>query len=390
MENFESQKYRNDLAKEIKQEPDKEKRREILTTAQSTEEYREAKRLRKIEERPFWGEFSGGETDEVGEYTEPTPEQREKFQKRNERMSEIFQGADFQWYLDGAVNISLYKGEQIRDHKDLDMSVFTEDIAKLEELLSQQGFGIFVNYEENGKGLMRRATIEELSTLNKLDLSICKVGSNGKIQRETSDPFNFVDLHIHGKDTEGNTIINYSGVALPKEYFEPIKKELANGKEINLSQPAIVAYHKLHSNRPYDLTDLQRLKPNLQERDFTMLREVLEKEIEGTEQKVKEKLQEAWVFLSPMLELSRDQKVISEKLWEHPDLNKRRSYQKVSEYVSSISQYISENPKISFEDFLNQSLLILKPREQVEQKLKFLNLSFFVSEFRILQSKMRH
>lgn len=71
-----------------------------------------------------------------------------------------------------------------------------------------------------------------------------------------------------------------------------------------------------------------------------------------------------------MLELTRDQKVISEKLWEHPDLQKRRSDQKISEFVSSISQYVSENPNIIFEDFLSQSLAILKPREQVEQKLK--------------------
>ena len=374
MENFESQKYRNDLAKEIRQEPDKEKRKEILATAKSTEEYQEAKKVNRQEERrPFWGEFSGGEIDEVGEYTEPTQEQREKFQKRNERMSEIFEGADFQWYLDGAVNISLYRDSQIRDHKDLDMSVFNEDSEKLVELLSRQGFAIFVNYEENGKGLMRRATAEELSTPSKLDLSICKIGANGKIERETTDPFNFVDLHIHSKDPEGNTIINYTGATLPKEYFEPVKKELSNGKEINLSQPAVVAYHKLHSNRPYDLTDLQRLRSNLQEKDFAMLRQVLEREIEETERKVAEKLQEVWNLISPLLEMTYDQKVISEQLLTHPDIEKRRDDPKVSEYVSSISQYVSENRGISFNDFLRQSLIILKPREQVEQKLKFLD-----------------
>lgn len=322
------------------------------------------------EERPFWGEFRGGEVDEVGEYKEPTPEQKERFEKRVERVSEIFENADFQWYLDGATNISLYRDKQMRDHKDLDMSVFQEDLTKLDELLAGQGFGIFVNYDENGKRLMRKVTAEELATLEKPDLSICKIGSDGKIQRETEDPFNFVDLHIHSKDAEGNAVIFYNGATLPKEFFEPVKKELPNGKEINLSQPAIVAYHKLHSNRPYDLTDLQRLRPNLQERDFQMLRESLEREIEKTEKMVREKLQEAWDSLTPMLKLTHDQKVISEKLWEHPDLQKRRSDQKVSEFVSSISQYVSENPNITFEDFLSQSLAILKPREQVEQKLK--------------------
>ena len=157
---------------------------------------------------------------------------------------------------------------------------------------------------------------------------------------------------------------------MPKEYFKPVKKELSNEKEINLSQPAIVAYHKLHSNRQYDLTDLQRLRPNLQEKDFAMLRQILEKEIEETERKVAEKLQEAWSLISPLLEMTHDQKVISEQLLTHPDIEKRRDDPKVSEYVSSISQYVSENPGISFDDFLRQSLVILKPREQVEQKLR--------------------
>ncbi len=325
-----------------------------------------------IEERPFWGEFRGGEIDEAGGYKKPTPEQKEKFEKRIERVSEIFENANFQWYLDGAPNISLYGDKQIRGHKDLDVSIFKEDLSKLDSLLSGHGFGIFVNFEKNGKRLMKKVTTEELLTLEKPDLSICKVDSSGKIQKKTSDSFNFVDLHIHSKDAEGNTVISYNGAALPKEFFEPVKKVLPNGKKINLSQPAVVAYHKLHSDRPYDLTDLQRLRPNLQEKDFGMLKEILGREIKETDSKVKEKLQEAWDSLSSTLELTHDSKVISERIWTHPDLEKRRSDPKVSEYVSSISQYISENPGISFEAFLNQSLSILKSREQAEQKLKIL------------------
>lgn len=327
-----------------------------------------------IEERSFlWDGYRVGEVDEAGEYKEPTPEQKKIFKKRLERVSEIFEDVDFQWYLDGATNISLYKDKQIRDHKDLDISIFQEDLAKLDELLTRQGFGIFVNYDENGKRLMRKVTAEELAILEKPDLSICKIGPDGKIQRETEDPFNFVDLHVHNKDAEGNVVIFYNGATLPKEFFEPLKKELPNGKEINLSQPAIVAYHKLHSNRPYDLMDLQKLRPNLQERDFSMLRRSLEREIEKTEKMVKEKAQEVWDSLTPMLKLTHDQKVISEKLLEHPDFQKRRSDQKISEFVSLISQYVSENPNITFEDFLSQSLAILKLREQVEQKLKVID-----------------
>ncbi|MDO8569282.1 MAG: hypothetical protein Q7R89_00615 [bacterium] len=46
MENFEASQYRKNLAEEIKQEPDKEKRREILEQAKTTEEYQETRRLK--------------------------------------------------------------------------------------------------------------------------------------------------------------------------------------------------------------------------------------------------------------------------------------------------------------------------------------------------------
>lgn len=47
MENFGFQKYRDNLAKEIRQESNKGKRLEILATAKSTKEYQEAKRLKQ-------------------------------------------------------------------------------------------------------------------------------------------------------------------------------------------------------------------------------------------------------------------------------------------------------------------------------------------------------
>ena len=47
IENFDYKKYRDELAAEIKKEPDKEKRRELLQTAQETEEYEGARILRR-------------------------------------------------------------------------------------------------------------------------------------------------------------------------------------------------------------------------------------------------------------------------------------------------------------------------------------------------------
>jgi len=84
-------------------------------------------------------------------------------------------------------------------------------------------------------------------------------------------------------------------------------------------------------------------------------------------------LQEAWDSLLPILELTRNQKAISEKLWMYTEIGKRRVDPKIFEYVSLISQYISHEPEVSFTDFFTKSLAILKPREQLEQKLEVLD-----------------
>lgn len=49
MEKFDYQLYRDNLAKEIKQDPDKDKRKEILDNTKETEEYQEAEKMRREE-----------------------------------------------------------------------------------------------------------------------------------------------------------------------------------------------------------------------------------------------------------------------------------------------------------------------------------------------------
>lgn len=68
MENFEFQKYRDSLAQEIKQEPDKAKRREILERVKSTQEYQGAKKLRRQEFAI--GQESKAQIEKLSQYAE--------------------------------------------------------------------------------------------------------------------------------------------------------------------------------------------------------------------------------------------------------------------------------------------------------------------------------
>ncbi len=318
------------------------------------------------------------ELDESGNYSKPTEDQKEKFSTALRELSEIFENANFPWYLDGAMNISIYLGDQIRQHKDIDISIFKEDLGKLNNLLKGKGFGVFIISEEGNKQMLRLLDVEELLKLASYHLCIKKIDSNGIIQDREDSLFSNVDLHVHDRDENGNTIINYSGSKFSKEYFKQIQHELPNNKTINLSHPAIVFYHKLYAydkiNRPYDLLDLEKLAPKLETKDFEMLRGVVESEFEKRIDQIRQVFESLWQFLTPILELSKDGATIKQKLLQHSEITKKINIkdQKTIDYVDIISQYISENSNISKEDFINKSLEITKPLEWLQERMKIL------------------
>jgi hypothetical protein len=326
-----------------------------------------------IEERPCWEEFRGGEIDETGEYKKPTQEQVAMFDRRLERLSEVFHGADFDWLISGALNISLYKNDYIRNHKDIDVDVFYEDLAKLEKHLKETGFAIFLDFEQDQKRLMRPITESEIRSLptniQQSNLMIRKVGERNKSSEETDEPY--MDLHIRQRDENGDVISPF-GLKIPEEYFKSIPKKLANGKEINLSQPIIVAYYKMHQDRGYDLIDLEKLKPYLKEEDVDVLRNILAKEVEARDKWIKTKLVDIWSSLSPIIGLTKDPEVIKNAILCDKDVQQRREDPDVLKYVSGICDFILGHPDLSLDDFIEQSMLSLGSSKMFADKLKIL------------------
>ncbi|MCX6723109.1 MAG: hypothetical protein NT094_03510 [Candidatus Staskawiczbacteria bacterium] len=328
-----------------------------------------------IEERPDWEEFYGGKIDETGEYKKPTQEQAEKLDKKLEKLSEIFDGADFDWSLDGALNISLYGEGYIRDHKDIDLGVFKEDLVKLEEQLQKKGLGIFLSFEEDGRRLMRHIGAKEVKNLSdeitENNLMIRQVDKEGESEKGTDEPYDSMDLHVRKRDENGD-VLGYFGAKIPKEYFEPIKKELTNGKDINLSQPVLTAYYKAHENRSYDLIDLKKIKPYLKKEDVDFLRDAFTKEMEGLSKVTKDKLGVLWASLSPVIGLTKDPKVIKGIILSDKDVQAREEDSRILGYISAICNFILEHPDLSSDDFVDQSMLFLDPSKRFSDKLKVL------------------
>ena len=329
-----------------------------------------------VDDRPEQEEFHGAEIDEkTGDYRKPTQEQIERMDKRMTGLSKLFDGADFDWSLDGAFNISLYGKDYIRDHKDVDLGIFQEDLQKLEEQLKEKHFAIFFSFEQDGKRSMRPVTAEQIKDMSadmqQGHLMIRGIKSEEKENQIEELMYDSMDLHIRQRDKNGD-IIGRAGITIPKEYFETTKKELPNGGEINLSKPVAVAYYKIHEGRDHDSKDLEKLKPYLTKEDVDNLKSVLAQETEGTEKIIKVRLADVWASLSPIVGLTKDPEVIKNAILYDKDIYARRNETRVMEYISMISDFILKNPDLSFDDFVSQSMLFLDPSKMFEEKLKIL------------------
>ncbi len=231
-------------------------------------------------------DFSGANFDEtIKKYQGPTTERKIEIEKRLNDLGELMEGAEFGWWLDGAINISLLQGDGsfIRDHKDVDMSISVENLPALEKQLATRGYTIIFSdrtrYTETQR-CVEVVSAVEIAERALSELQIARINPNGMINNE-HDKLNFIDLHIIVSNEDGTKTIPYSGTTFPAEYFAHGRiYTTTSGRLVNLSHPALVAYHKIETGRNYDLTDITLLKEHLTAADILMLDGVFKNEPE--------------------------------------------------------------------------------------------------------------
>lgn len=163
------------------------------------------------------------------------------------------------------------------------------------------------------------------------------------------------------------------------DYFQKSFQANLLSHDTRLNFLEVVANHNQHHLNEQifltgiDPTYLQGLKPYLKSSDFAKFRKDLQESMKIVEAEAIIEIKKLWELISPTLERTHDAQVVREQLWSHPDFQEERGNARVAEYIARISQFIAENPEISFDDFLRKSLVIFKPAEEIEQKLKYLD-----------------
>lgn len=311
------------------------------------------------QEQPPWEEYN--KVDKNFVRTSPSPEAVERMDKSLEELGQVFEGSDLNWHLDGAMNISLLKGEYIGEHKDVDISIEKNELEAVEAQLLKNGYGLFLSRTEDvtKNKVLKRVDYTKFKDSDTEHMIIAAIDEDGKINRDKE--LGFIDVHTVERDETGSPL-GESKVPIPEKWFQPQPMEF-HGQQINLSHPSKVLYYKLHQNRGYDITDTQRLieTGKITEEDVDDIEKIYEEEfkvnIEGG-RKVFEKVASQ---ITP--EMSSDD--IYKVMNSQSDFSERDG---MEEGLRQLAQEVAEAEDKSTNGILNIAIKVFKVEEENDRK----------------------
>lgn len=321
--------------------------------------------------QPPWEDFTE-KIDENFVRKRPSPEVVETMNKSLEELTQIFEGSELSWHLDGALNISLMNGasenpkKYIGEHKDVDLSVEKGELEILETQLLKNGFGLFLSrtQDKTKNKIMRRVSYRDFAESDAEHMLIAAIDENGKILRDKA--LNFVDIHIIQRDEDGKPL-GVSGTPIPEKWTQPQPLEF-HGRQIYISHPGKVLYYKLHQGRNYDVTDAEKLieTGKITEKDIDDIEKVYEDEFGANVERARK------IFKGFANQISSEMNVdeIFDLMQKQPEFQKREN---MTENLKLLARKIAELQDKSVDNILTVAINLFGVEEKNNQKRQELN-----------------
>ncbi len=241
--------------------PEETAKAEAMMTPEQRAASEERERFKFQERAPFGGEKTKFTPDM--KRRPPTPEERRGMDADLIQLGDLFADSGIRWQLDGAINVSLLTkpaGEYIGAHKDVDVSVFLDDIGKLDAHLGRRGYGLFESRHKDPTDpdsvrVMERLGAAGITGRPEQNLLIARIDASGKLAE--GPELDFIDLHAVRPGPDGRPIGPF-GAPLPEKWYRSRRVDF-QGRELRVSDPSLVAYFKLRQGRSYDMDDIRHL-----------------------------------------------------------------------------------------------------------------------------------
>jgi hypothetical protein len=241
------------------------------------------------------------------EQKKPSEARIKEIKNNLEEIANIFQDAQVHYVIDGALNISLYGNEFFREHRDIDLGVFSADLPKLATTLEKKGYAIF-KFPKNVNERLERDGMLVHELIRPDDIDVAKISRDRLMFLRVNDNLeidigNYEVFDIHALDqNENGDIVRLNGTVIPQEYYlNAPKYKTDSEKYLPLCHPIVLAYQKLLEGRDHDLADIEYMleKGMLTKEDFSKIDDLLAQDEKSSWDAYKPKIKKAreWISL---------------------------------------------------------------------------------------------
>ena len=193
----------------------------------------------------------------------PTKKERGRIEEALVALGALFANTSVRWLLDGGLNVSLLAGDLVGVHQDVDISVHSNDLPKLEKWLKPRGFGLFVcdlqmaaNNQEFRK-VMERVNARGFLRTHADQTVLAPIDKEGRFLEREKLPF--IDTHIL-EEVARKAYLDEPDLRFPSEWIRPVPIAF-RGVTINASCAARIVYYKIYGQhgeeRGVDIADAQ-------------------------------------------------------------------------------------------------------------------------------------
>jgi len=215
----------------------------------------------------------------LGTDIELTPERKQQLEIEIAKTAEFFNGSGKKWFLAGGTALELASGGLTRDHQDVDVAMYSEDLIPFFDYATKAGYRFerpmgekeFSQYKQlygHVPEIMRVDERRKITWVKIQDAQELSLGHNAFANATNPDvplPNGFEVIALQRDSKTGGVIFGAdSNVILPPGIYENAPKYTAmNEQEVPLTPKEVQLMYKIYDGRQKDFEDIRRSLPSL-------------------------------------------------------------------------------------------------------------------------------
>lgn len=226
------------------------------------------------------------------EDTELTPKRKKELEEEIAGTAEFFNNFGEKWYMAGGTGLELASGGLTRDHEDVDVSMYPEDLVSFYDYATRSGYTFKrpLTAEEvaSYKEIYGRdpEVVREDPHIQKTWITIKDGNELSKGHNAFAKPTNsegallangFEVIALKKDPVTGGTVFEADAdiVFPPEVYGNPHRYIAINGEEVPLTPKEVQLLYKIYEGRQKDVEDIGRTLPTLDDAEWTSLEKLL-------------------------------------------------------------------------------------------------------------------